>query len=77
MASASRGTTEGQMLLPKTMTRQRALLATSHGGRYAYYHDLRYNYVYQLRLADMLWIGWLCEISAWSAFAKFMDRGCG
>ena len=51
--------------IPKTMTRCRKLVATSHEQGYAYYLDSRDLYVYQLRLADMVWIGWLCSLAVW------------
>lgn len=50
---------------PRTMTRRRRLLATSHDKRYAYYLDVKDLYVYQLRLVDMCWAGWLCTLAAW------------
>lgn len=59
------------MKAPLTMTRRRRLVATSHDGRYAYYSDVKDRYVYQFRLADCVWIGWLCSLAAWeSAFSK-------
>ena len=59
------------MRAPRTMTRCRKLVATSHDGRYAYYLDSRDLYIYQWSVAEVRWIGWLCALSVWEAtFSK-------
>ena len=59
------------MKAPRTMTRFRNLVATSHDGRYAYYLDNRDLYIYQWSVAEVRWIGWLCALSVWEAtFSK-------
>ena len=59
------------MSVPRTMTRCRKLVATSHDGRYAYYLDSRDLYIYQLSLLSQVWVGWLCTVAVWDAvFSK-------
>ena len=59
------------MRAPRTMTRCRKLVATSHDKKYAYYLDNRDLYIYQWSVAESRWIGYLCTMSVWEAtFSK-------
>ena len=60
------------MRAPRTMTRCRKLVATSHDGRYAYYLDSRDLYIYQFSLIGLVWVGWLCTVAVWLAAAAVL-----
>ena len=55
------------MRAPRTMTRCRKLVATSHDKQYEYYLDKRDLYIYQWSVAEARWIGYLCALSVWEA----------